>query len=82
MQLNSYDDKITEECPLQFDTITGTALLTDRQKTWRNITKQALSLKPIRLKRVPTKPFKVFSSAQVRKLAQILLLHHDKMKIC
>lgn len=60
MQLNSYDDKISEECPLQFDTITGTALLTDRQKTWRNITKQALSLKPIRLKRVPTKPFKVF----------------------
>ena len=33
MQLNSYDDEITEECPLQFDTITGTALLTDRQKT-------------------------------------------------
>lgn len=48
-------------CVLQFDTITGTALLTDRQKTWRNITKQALSLKPIRLKRIPESPFKVYS---------------------
>ena len=43
----------------QFDTITGTALLTDRQKTWRNITKQALGLKPIRMKMAPTSPFKV-----------------------
>jgi hypothetical protein len=46
-------------CCMQFDTITGTALLTDRQKSWRNITKHALGLKPIRPKQSPDTAFKV-----------------------
>jgi hypothetical protein len=44
---------------MQFDIITGTTLLTDRQKSWRNITKQALGLKPVRLKQAPVTAFKV-----------------------
>ena len=48
-------DKLVIKCAcMQFALITGSALLTDRQKLWRDIMRQAGSLKAVRkLQRPP-----------------------------
>jgi len=75
---------VSHLCGMQFDTITGTALLTDRQKSWRNTTKQALGLKPIRPKEAPVTPFKVhpyISTIELENLEGQRTLKYEKLYV-